>query len=178
MDNFKQLGYNLDVAPLKEYLDANPDLWNQITVRQSFPDSPHVDTETIFVRGPKEFTYEDYQGNTEAINYDTPYELQRHIQELVGLSNEVIGAKELGYVLIVKLLAGGEVFPHADEGNYAEYYNRYHIVVSSKEGNVFSVNDESIEMRTGELWTFNHKAPHHVINNSTEDRIHIIFDAK
>lgn len=178
MENFTRLGYGLDVESLKKYLKENPDLWTGNTIRQSFPNSPHIDTETIFVRGPKEFTFEEYQGNIEAYNYVIPQELSWNLMSILMRCQTVIDANELGYVLIVKLLAGGEVFPHCDEGKYAEHYNRYHIVVQSSEGNIFTVNDESIEMKEGELWTFNHRAPHHVINNSAEDRIHIIFDAK
>jgi hypothetical protein len=178
IENFKQLGYGLPVDNLKTYLENNPDMWKLNTIRQDYPDSAHIDTETIFIRGPKEFTFEEYQGNLEAYNYDVPQELSHNVISILMRCQTVIDANELGYVLIVKLLAGGEVFPHCDEGRYAEYYNRYHIVIQSSEGNIFTVNDESVEMKEGELWTFNHRAPHHVINNSSEDRIHIIFDAK
>ena len=51
MDNLKRIAYNLDVGPLLVALDERPELWKQITVRQTVEGTSHSDTETIFARG-------------------------------------------------------------------------------------------------------------------------------
>ena len=49
--NFIRIAEGLDVEPLLQLLDAKPELWKEITIRQNFTKSPHIDTETIHVRG-------------------------------------------------------------------------------------------------------------------------------
>ena len=176
--NFTKIASGIPVKDLSDYLKANPQLWLENTIRQSFPDSPHIDTECIFVRGPSEFSFEEYQGTIDAQAYKIPDDLAIHLHNVFRVIDTLMPIKEVGYILIVNLLAGGEVFPHRDEGVYAEYYDRYHLVIDSAPGNSFYVNDEEAIMNEGELWTFNHRAQHSVVNFSTEDRIHIIFDVK
>jgi len=176
--NFTKLAVGIPVTELKEYLYKNPYLWRLNTIRQSFKDSPHIDTECIFVRGPSEFTASEYQGSIDAQMFNIPEQLSDILKNTLSIADSVINAKELGYILIVNLLPGGEVFEHCDEGVYADYYDRYHLVVKSSDGNIFKVNGEEQIMREGDLWTFNHRAPHSVINYSPDDRIHIIFDVK
>lgn len=177
-DNFNHIASGIPTEELAEYLFQNPYLWNLNKIRQSFTGSPHVDTKCIFVRGPKEFTVEEYMGTLDAVVYDIPTELVVKLNAVLRSAEQYINVREIGYILIVNLTAGGAVQEHRDEGTYAEYYDRYHLVVKSSEGNIFTVNGEDQEMRTGELWKFNHRALHSVVNNSTEDRIHIIFDVK
>jgi hypothetical protein len=176
--NFTKIAKGIYVKELADYLQKYPELWEEITARQSFPDSPHIDTKSIYFRGPEFFSLDEYQGNTEAESYEVPTELSDILLRIFNTISPIIPCTEVGYGIIVNLLAGGEVFEHTDEGAYAEYYTRYHIVVQSNEGNVFTVNGEDQIMQEGELWSFNHRAPHSVINLSTEDRIHIIFDVK
>lgn len=176
--NFTPIASGIDVKELKNFLNRNPELWDANTIRQDFLDSPHVDTKCIYIRGPTEFSFKEYQGNISAENYPISDELKQIVYNIFNQVCDVLSITELGYVLIVNLLAGGEVFEHKDEGVYAEYYTRYHLVVHSLDGNVFTVNHENAIMREGELWSFNHRVPHSVLNFSTEDRIHIIFDVK
>ena len=50
--NFVRIADGLDVKPLLKLLDAKPELWKEIEIRQQFTGSPHKDTESIYVRGP------------------------------------------------------------------------------------------------------------------------------
>ena len=49
--NFVRVAHGLDVEPLLKLLDNKPELWTKITARQKFTNSPHKDTESIYVRG-------------------------------------------------------------------------------------------------------------------------------
>ena len=55
--NFIRVADGLDVEPLIKLLDAKPELWKEITARQTFMNSPHKDTESIYVRGPYAMTH-------------------------------------------------------------------------------------------------------------------------
>ena len=50
--NFVRVAHGLDVEPLLKLLDDKPELWTEITARQKVTNSPHKDTECIYVRGP------------------------------------------------------------------------------------------------------------------------------
>ena len=176
MDNLKRIAYNLNVEPLLVALNERPELWKQNTVRQTFEGTAHHDTETIFARGPSEFTVEEYMGNVDAYDYEATHIFSGTLLPLMGIVLTKLKCKQLGYILIVNLKAGGYIDAHIDEGAYAEHYERYHLVLSSEEGNLFTCGDDSVHMKAGELWWFNHREKHAVINKSGKDRVHIIFD--
>lgn len=159
-------------------LRANPQLWNLFTLRQTTPGSAHHDTECIVLRGPKTIS-------TESVFNDLDADWLPYVGSLGAISGAVIDALQalepidaLGRVMVVKLKPGGRITPHVDEGAYAEYYDRFHMVLDSQVGNWFSCGAESIVMHTGELWQFNHRLLHSAANLSQSDRIHIIIDAR
>ena len=176
MYNLKRIAYNLNVDPLLVALDERPELWEEITIRKTFEGTNHSDTKTIFARGPREFSVHEYMGTVDAYDYEATNTLKETLLPLMNGVLNKLKCVELGYILIVNLKAGGFVSAHNDEGAYAEHYERYHLVLSSEEGNLFTCGDESVHMKAGELWWFNHREEHAVINNSSKDRIHIIFD--
>lgn len=175
MINFSKIATGIDVSKIANALRAQPDLFDEITERQSYEGSAHKDTKAIFLRWCKGLSV--YAAFTEipAFNFPAMGKLPE-AHELINLVTTAVGAKELGRLLIVSLRPGGVIAPHADEGVYADHYERFHLVLDSDEGNYFHVGDETAEMRTGELWWFNHKECHTVANNSSRERIHMIID--
>lgn len=178
MNHFTKIPFTFDPAPLLQELVAHPDLWKQITARQDFPGSDHKDTETIYLRGPGNMqTPADYMAVGNAQDYLGNMCAIPACSELVIAALKAIGATEVGYVMVVKLKAGGEVTPHVDEGPYSDHFTRFHLVLSTNKLCIFHSGDEWQRMRAGELWQFDHKARHEFFNHGDTDRIHIIFDA-
>jgi hypothetical protein len=73
------------------------------------------------------------------------------------------------------------MLPHADtEGTYVQEGSimRYHVVVRGEPGSLFRCGDETVNMRTGEVWAFNALLEHEVMNNSADDRIHLLVDCR
>lgn len=176
MLNFECLDAGLDVAPLARALESQPELWDEITLRQDFEGSPHQDTKCILLRWCKGLSLD--AAFTEIQAFDRP--AMSALKEAHGLINHVLGkvaATELGRVLIASLKAGGKILPHADEGTYADHFERFHIVLESEDGNVFNCGNESTVMKPGELWCFNHKTKHEAWNFSQAPRTHLIIDA-
>lgn len=174
--NFKRLATDIEVGPLVAAIDAHPALWDEITLRQHYPGSAHRDTACIFLRGPYAFTYAEYMGNTQGYDYPAMEVLSPEICYVMRPILNNLGVTELGYVLVVRLKAGGEITPHVDEGTYAKHYERFHLVLTSEPGNTFTVADETVSMAPGEVWWFDHRKRHSVVNGSEHDRIHVIFD--
>lgn len=177
--NFHQLDFRIPYDKLQEIageLALNHDLYDQIRVRQTFPGTSHSDTQTIYLRGPKAFTPEAYTRAGDSIDYGA------NLTRLMTLADEVVSAMrcldavDVGHVMVVALAPGGYISPHIDEGPYAEHYSRYHLVLTTNDQCVMHCGDESLHMRAGHLYWFNHRKVHAFENNGTSWRVHVIFD--
>ena len=80
--------------------------------------------------------------------------------------------------MLNKIRPGGRIFPHADTPVHATYWDRFHYVVQSSPGVMFRVGEEKVNMQTGEAWWFQNLVEHEVVNNSAEDRIHLVIDIR
>jgi hypothetical protein len=177
MQNFNRLLTNINVGPMLDALDARPELWDEITVRQEAPGSPHHDTKCIWLRGPREITLDSVFNDLRSVDYLSMGELAQAVYPLVAPILRQLGSTNLGRVMIVALQPGGYIDPHEDQGKYAKSFSRFHLVLTSDQGNSFTCDGETVHMEPGELWWFNHRGEHQVRNDSATPRIHIIFDA-
>lgn len=181
-NSFECLISDLDVRPLLRSLEMQSSLWTHITARQTTPGTPHVDTQTIFLRWAAAQTIEAVFNDLDAVDYPALMDLPE-ARGLLAQSVEASRANTLGRAIIVRLKPGGRITPHADEGAYADHYERFHLVLQSDAGNRFHVADPAnphiyttAEMKPGQLWWFNHKRTHWVENRSNRERIHLIMD--
>lgn len=172
MKHFCRIAAGLDTQPLLDELAANETLWNALTLRQSYPGSAHADTQSIILRGPPDArdVFNDlrlcdyaYRSMLPAANA-----VLKHCRALVD-------PLPLARVMLVRLKAGGQITPHADQGLYARSTRRYHLALQSTPDCLFSAGDETIHISPGELWWFDHHATHSVQNNGPP-RVHLIFD--
>jgi hypothetical protein len=179
--NFQLLESGIDVAPLLGAIERQPELFSEITARQEHPGSPHKYTEAIFLRWAKELTVEACFTDLEAVDYPA-YEKLPEARPLVAQIMRRVGGKKLARVMIANLKSGGFIDPHSDEGAYADHFERFHLSLQSDDGNSFLVWNrkpdwaEWVHMKPGELWAFNHKSCHQVLNDSNRDRLHLIVD--
>ena len=82
----------------------------------------------------------------------------------------------LGRALLVRLAPDSVVYPHVDEGAYYRVRDRYHYVIDSPSGSILTAGDETVTMKSGELWWFDNKQLHSSRNDGSGWRIHLIFD--
>ena len=175
LQNFKAVAFKLDVKPLQEYLEANPELWNLITARQDTA-TFHRDTQSIFIRGPSEMTVDNYFNTDSAVDYPIPQDLIQLLTPLLARIFEELKPTKLGRVLLVKLKPDGHVIPHVDTGTYAKAYSRFHLAVSTSTGNFMFCDGKQQHIEAGDVWWFDHRKEHSVVNTSPEERIHLILD--
>lgn len=180
MPNFKLIAEGLNVQPLLDKLAAQPELWGRITDRQNFPGSPHKDTETIYLRWAKDrslmggffdLTQEDHFETIEALAPECLHLIQTAIAKIMGDVPQ--WDVNVGRVILTKMKPGGVITPHVDEGPYADRYDRFHVCL--KGVSTFGCGEAVQQMRNGQVWWFNHKLQHSVINHEG-DRIHLIID--
>jgi hypothetical protein len=180
LKNFVLLKTGVDVSPLVDALEKNPCVFNQITARQEAEGSAHKYTEAVFLRWCVHQTIEAAFTEIDAIDYPA-LDLLPEACPLIAEVLERVDATHLGRVLITNLHPGGVIDPHSDEGAVADHYERFHVVLSSDEGNLFyskigSDEFESVHMKPGEVWFFNHKRVHRLVNRSDRPRLHLIID--
>jgi hypothetical protein len=186
MRNFMQLAAGADVAPLNFAIKRQPELWKEDTYLRDYPQGPFGEIESIMLRFPvksvvaTEEELQDVQSRYDQHeNIDYPaYKLLPEARALIMPLMTRVGGERLGRCMINKIQPGGRIFPHADTPEHADYYTRFHIVLQSSPGVVFRCGDEQVYMGTGEVWWFNNKLEHEVINNSATDRIHLVVDIR
>lgn len=159
----------------KELAIKSAPFWDAFTTRQAFAGSPHVDTKCIPLRGSSSFV-NSYKPHAKR----KATEYAAHLPHTRALVNHVLkrmNVRTVGNVLAVALKPGGYILPHIDEGDYPDHFERFHIVVTSPEGNWFKAAEEFAYPEVGDVFFFNHRAPHSVYNPSPDEwRIHIIVD--
>lgn len=173
MRYFYRLTENVQVLPIMVALMRQPELWNQDNLRREFENTPHMATSDILLRfGSKD-------GNElEAVDR-LPLAKLPGVKRLLLDTMRLVDGSRLGRVIVTRLEPGKKILPHSDVlGEYSKYYTRYHLVLQGLPGSLFSCGDETVNMLTGELWWFDASSEHSVINNSRDDRIHMLIDVR
>lgn len=186
MDNFFRVASGIDTNQLLLALRRRPELWKEDTYLRDYPQGPFKDMESVMLRFPVKSVKEtekevqehlskyDQHESVDQPAYKELPEARPIVMNLMGY----VGGERLGRVMINKLVPGGKIYPHADTPSHAEYYTRFHIVLDSTPGVDFRCGDEHVYMQRGEIWWFNNKLEHEVINNSATDRIHLVMDVR
>jgi hypothetical protein len=184
MKYFKKLADHLPVQPLLDILDAHPDWWEEMTLRQSYAGSAHHSTKSIILMGTQE------KHDLNKIFDDCTTEPYPHMQECFhallpivhAMQHACPGVHGLGRIIIARLPRDTRVDWHVDEGKYAESTHRLHVALRTNQWCEMAV-EKGIELETqhfstGELWWFNHRESHAFSNTGTTERIHLILDVK
>ena len=181
MSHFAAIG-PMDIWPLAYASYRNRGQFTANTMRQKHPGSPHHDTETIFLRGPKDPSPENWLDDGVHIDYAA---LSR--KEWIAARNALLAIRRrvtlpnqdppvMGKAMIVKLKPGGVIDWHTDEGGYAERHNRFHLPIVTNPGcNLYSAN-EVIHMPAGQLTFFDNHVKHSGVNMGASPRVHLIVD--
>lgn len=180
MRNFLRLAEGVDVQPMLLALYRQPQLWNQITFRTDWPDSPHREVSDILLRVQRrDGTCTDRR---ECIDYPA-YAAFPQVRRFVAALMAQVEGERLGRVLFTCLPPGRKIYPHEDIGPTAihydtePYYSRFHLCLQAAAESVFCCGDEVCHMAPGEVYWFNNALTHWVENGSdTLNRLHLIVD--
>ena len=187
--NFYKIGDGFQIGQLMLAIHCQHkamDVWKGDTYLRDYPQGPFGDCESIILRFPPITVHETEEAlSAHLSNFDQHECID---QEIFGLLSEArplvfglmafVQGERLGRIIINKIRPGGRIYPHADTPAHADYYDRFHIVLKSSPGVVFRCGDEQTYMETGSCWWFNNKQEHEVINNSSDDRIHMVIDIR
>lgn len=172
--SIRLLPLRFDVLPLREELRAHAALWGEHTWRTEHPKSPHREAQDIWLRynslkrlGPRFNEAHESEWYPSIAKLPAARALAEHMFDGVnGLT--------LGGVLLTKVPAGSQVYPHADRGWHAEHYEKFAIQVAGNDEQFFCYGDGCLSPQTGQSFWFENQSPHWVVNESDEDRITLI----
>jgi hypothetical protein len=186
MKNFVQLA-SIDVRPALEEMKQVPlKMWKADTYLRDYPQGPFGDTESIILRFPPRSVKETKKALEEHLSKVDEHEnvwqdaassfpeLKRIIYSLAYAT----GATRIGRCIVNKLNAGGVIWAHPDTPSHANYWCRYHVVIGAFPGVKFTCGDETVEMKTGDVWFFRNELTHSVKNESGVPRIHLVVDLR
>lgn len=180
MRNFYRLASGINATPLSIEILRQEHLWREDTYLRDYPQGPFRDVETIFLRFPPASVSELERSKRdphECVWMDGALHLPAARPLIFALMAQVQGER-LGRVMVNRIRAGGRIFPHADTPEHAAYWDRFHYVIASAPGVTFRCGTEQITPATGELWWFQNALEHEVVNNSAQDRLHLIMDVR
>lgn len=183
MKYFQQLAAGVNVTPLMNALQRQPELWDANPIRTKHPGTAHAEVSDILVRFNDVEEYlrtgdaSTIVDDREAIAYPA-WEKLPQMRPIIFDLMRTVEATRLGRVVITKLPPGKEITPHVDQGSPAVYYERYQVALQSHPGALFHIGDETVNFRTGDVWWINNAVEHSVVNNSGDDRIVMIVDLR
>lgn len=162
-----------NVSELSEIVDSFDTEWKLDTSRQNQLNGAHMKTNTYYLRSfkPGWEPHEKLVVFPLANNIKALSLVDTIIKDLESIHNG-----KVSLAMIVKLLPDSDIIPHIDESRYLGVVRRHHIALKTNENVLFHIEDESINMKTGDCWEINNSRMHHVTNNSHEDRVHMIID--
>jgi outer membrane protein assembly factor BamB/orotate phosphoribosyltransferase len=173
MKYFKLIRSGIDVTPLLEEVHSREEAWLIDTGRQ---DKIRVqrDTNTILLRAAVHRPDLHLNENQESRLTSVAKTFPRALAFMTEFAQEM--SCHLSRATIVRLKPRSQVFRHIDEGSYYFLRDRFHLVLESSTGSVLSSGGEQVRMREGELWWFDNKQYHESYNESSDWRVHYIFD--
>jgi hypothetical protein len=189
LNNFQKLSQGIDVLPLVLAIKRRPQLWREDTYLRDYPQGPFNQIESIMLRFPEKRVFEQeaevqaykdgkhFYDQHESIDYPA-YKLLPEARPLVMSVMAYVQGERLGRVMINKIAPGGVIYPHTDTPEHTAYYSRFHVVLQSSPGVIFRAGNEKVYMETGSAWWFDNSQEHEVINNSADDRIHMVIDVR
>ena len=174
MTNFKLIK-TFDPAPILQEIEKAK-CWNWLNLRRS-DGLNHKAVDDIVLRfNPVQsmYTYEDFFNELGCVDYFT----QMYLPQTMELVRDFAEDKVIGRVVVAKLKEVAIIAGHIDEGNYAKWHDRYHFVITTNPEVNFYCGDEQQHMAVGEIWWFDNKVEHSVVNLGNSSRIHIVVDIR
>lgn len=165
----------LDVAQVVADLQGEKaSLFDLVTLRQSFPGSPHHATKCIFLRAPASPQIEDYFEDVPHASTRFLLEWPAMVDLLLKVDSKLPGP--VGKVLVVALEPHAGIDWHIDEGKYAEAYNRVHLALTTNPGAILYSGGESHHLETGAAVEYDVHVLHSAANYGLTPRVHLLID--
>lgn len=180
----KLLMQNLKTHLVERELGFNSQLWGEWPLRTQYEGSPHRDATDIWLRFRDPFematlTPVEFCNSRYTPQWYACMDKLRHTQKIIEKIFLLMDGEELGACLITKVPPGKGVAWHSDDNwNSNHFLNKYLVVIQTGEGAYFETCGEKHPGKAGDLFLFDNRLPHRVVNDSDVDRISLIISIK
>ena len=175
--NFKHIG-DCDVCNLIEkFNNLDEEIWLEHQYRQNMKKGKgtHRNTNSIEILWDPE-CLKNLEIGTKSKNYDL-LEMDEFFDSIKPLYQKEYGDGYFLHALFARLKANTNIKEHFDRGESLTLSKRTHIPIKTNPNIKFKVGGEEKYIKSGEIWEINNSGKKHgVVNNSGEDRIHLILD--
>ncbi len=162
----------MDVRPIVDVMHAHEDAFDG-SWRSRMPFTPHRDSDTMILRGPPTTRPRDVLHSLEVV--DSPMMAVPEFSDAVAqVATLAVGTR--ARAMIVRLKPNGYVSVHADEGDYADQTERYHVALETKPLAWVVVETERVTLAPGEVWWLDKHQKHAAGNEGETARYHLIVD--
>lgn len=157
---------------LNEVLNLTEEDWTRYTARKKTGGIASKNTHTI------PLMYDTKHRLNSKILHENYDRFSAYIEEVVLAATKNLGKVNTRQAMLAKLNAGTVIPRHMDKGPLTAKTHRIHIPVLTNDGCVFSVGDESMNLKPGQIWVIDNVNRYHSVeNNGISDRVHLIIDA-
>ena len=166
---------NIDVSNIAEKFEMYNDWDNSYTRSRRDAFEVHRDTSVI----PLMWSMDSISSHPSQRAPTTEYWDRYFDQHFFNTLHDKIYSFKKGYpvrVLFTLLKANGQIPVHVDGGVSLTINSRIHIPIITNNDVLFTVNGETKNILSGEIYEINNQSYHGVRNNSSKDRIHLIVD--
>lgn len=168
--NFRLLATDYDVEPIAQRLSEIPvSAWLESARHRRY--EAHRNTEALHLIYDSDFRHY----NPTCLGMLKEFESEMNL--LIELVSHFYGRE--GFIvrlIFTKLKAHKRITLHKDKLYTLINSHRVHIPIVTNDQITFMVGGEEKQMKVGEVWEINNATFHRVMNESDEDRIHLILD--
>jgi len=170
MKNYAKLPFEFDKVILQK------ELRELVTKWESHFNTAYYDGDWsgIPLRKPKDITHQVSPGNAASEDFEDTSILQQ-----LPYTSQVLEAIEAPKLSIryLRLTSGSVIKPHKDyDLVFEDGYVRLHIPIVTNDQVEFIVDNEKLELKSGECWFADFSKTHSVSNHGPTDRVHLVID--
>ena len=157
---------------LLEVLSLTEEDWSKYTKRKLYGGAAAENTKTI----PLMFDLKNRINS--GILHENHERFSKYIDDVIIAARGRIGEVSVKQAMLTKLDANTAIPTHKDRGPLTGKTHRIHVPVITNNECVFTVGDESRNLKVGEIWIIDNTDRYHSVENKgKQDRVHLIIDA-
>jgi hypothetical protein len=115
------------------------------------------------------------KGESYTVNNLKNKKAQEELEYIYNFLESLFNGKIIRAELIT-MNSNSRIRTHRDRGDILFLARRIHIPIKTNKNVIFKVNEDSLNMKASNIYEINNFKYHSVINNSEENRIHLIID--
>jgi len=145
--------------------------WNKYSDRKKTGGMAAANSDTIpLIYDPRS----NFESRVEHEKYE---EFKIYIDEISKIAIPALGCNEPKQAMFTRLHARSEIKKHKDKGPVTAKTHRVHLSIITNEMCIFTVGEESLNMRAGDVWVIDNVGKYHSVSNGGDiHRIHLIVD--